>query len=307
MIHEQTAMVSAPETSALVEKLRRQFGNSLRAILFYGSCLRSGNYRDGILDLYVLVDSYNNAYRKATLAWLNKLLPPNVFYLETQSENQLIRAKYAVLTLDDFLRGTSRRWYHSYLWGRFTQPIGILYYRSESILQLVAKARAQSAVTFLTRVIPTLPPSFTARELWQQAFTLSYSAELRPERPGYAAGLYDVDEKYYDRLTCLALPALPFRISGGGAASHTYQALISAFSRRGCRRAWKIRKIQGKILSILRLLKALLTFHGGVSYIRWKVERHAGIEFQKPAEGKPETFFQLCRSFWRAYRQGGFR
>jgi len=262
MIYEQTAMVSAPATNALVEELRQQFGDSLQAILFYGSCLRSGNYQDGILDLYVLVDSYNNAYRKTTLAWLNKLLPPNVFYLEARSKNQLIRAKYAVLTLDDFLRGTSTRWFHSYLWGRFTQPIGILYHRSEPILQLVTKARAQSAVTFLSRVIPTLPPRFTTRELWQQAFNLSYSAELRPERPGYAAGLYDVDEKYYDRLTCLALPALPFRISGSDAASNTYQALISAFSRRGCRRAWKIRKIQGKILSILRLLKALLTFHG---------------------------------------------
>ncbi|RLB66966.1 MAG: hypothetical protein DRH04_08625, partial [Deltaproteobacteria bacterium] len=273
MIHEQTAMVSAPETSALVEKLRRQFGNSLQAILFYGSCLRSGNYRDGILDLYVLVDSYNNAYRKATLAWLNKLLPPNVFYLETQSENQLIRAKYAVLTLDDFLRGTSRRWFHSYLWGRFTQPIGILYQRSEPIFQLIIKARAQSAITFLSRIIPTLPPSFTTRKLWQQAFALSYSAELRPERPGYAAGLYEGDAKYYDRLTCLALPALPFRISCNDTTPTTCQTLISAFSRSRCRRAWKVRKVQGKILSVLRLLKALLTFHGGVSYIRWKVER----------------------------------
>jgi hypothetical protein len=307
LIHEQTVMVSAPATSALAEKLHKQFGDSLQAILFYGSCLRSGNYRDGILDLYVLVDSYASAYRKTGLARLNKLLPPNVFYLEARRGDQLIRAKYAVLTLDDFRRGTSSRWFHSYLWGRFTQPIGILYQRSESILQLITKARAQSAITFLSRVIPTLPPRFTSRELWQQAFALSYGAELRPERPGYAAGLYEEDKKYYDQLTSLALPALPFRTSCDDTTPITCQTLISSFSRRCCRRAWKIRKIQGKILSVLRLLKALLTFHGGVSYIRWKVERHAGIEFQKPAAGEPETFFQLCRSFWRAYRQGGFR
>jgi hypothetical protein len=307
LLREQTAKVSTPATSALVEKLQKRFGGSLQAILFYGSCLRSGNYRDGILDLYVLVDSYGSAYRKTTLAWLNKLLPPNVFYLEARSKGQLIRAKYAVLTLDDFLRGTSKRWFHSYLWCRFTQPIGILHHRSETILQLISQAGARSAVTFLSRVIPTLPPNFTTRELWLQAFALSYSAELRPERPRYAANLYDAAAEYYDRLTRLALPALPFRMSCDDATPITCHTLISAFSRRQCRRAWKLRKIQGKVLSILRLLKALLTFHGGVSYIRWKVERHAGIEFQKPAAGEPETFFQLCKSFWQAYRQGGFR
>ena len=303
-IREQTTLVVDPATDALVEKLQQRFGNSLQAILFYGSCQRSGDYHSGILDLYVLVDSYHNAYEKKYLAWLNKLLPPNVFYLEATASGQPIRAKYAVLTLNDFIRGTSPRWFHSYLWCRFTQPLSILFYRSEQILKLTNKAGAQSAVTFLARVIPSLPADFTTSELWHQAFTLSYSAELRPERPGYAINLYTIHENYYARLTHLALPELPFRVTGNNDAYHT---LMSEFSRQNCRRAWKLRKVQGKILSVLRLLKALLTFHGGISYIRWKVERHSGITFQKPDVDEPETFFQLCKSFWQAYRQGGFR
>ncbi len=306
-IRKQTTMMVDPATNILVEKLQQQFGNSLQAILFYGSCQRSGDYHSGILDLYVLVDSYHNAYEKGYLAWLNKLLPPNVFYLEATTGNQPIRAKYAVLTLHDFIRGTSKHWFHSYLWGRFAQPLGILFHRSVEILQLINKASAQSAITFLSRVIPTLPPTFTTKELWHQAFTLSYGAELRPERPGYATNLHTVAENYYNQLTCLTLPALPFKINCSDTEPTICRTLISEFSRRRCRQAWKLRKIQGKILSILRLLKALLTFHGGIRYIRWKVERHAGIEFQKPADGKPETFFQLCKSFWQAYRQGGFR
>jgi len=306
-IREQNTLVGDPATDILVEKLRHQFGNSLQAILFYGSCQRSGDYRSGILDLYILVDRYHNAYEKGYLAWLNKLLPPNVFYLEATSKGQVIRAKYAVLSLADFTRGTSRHWFHSYLWCRFAQPLGILFHRSEQVLQLINESSAQSAVTFLSQVIPTLPPTFTSKKLWQQAFTLSYGAELRPERPGYATNLYTVAENYYDQLTCLTLPALHYKINCSETKPITCRTLISEFSRRRCRQAWKIRKIQGKILSILRLLKALLTFQGGISYIRWKVERHAGIKFQKPADGKPETFFQLCKSFWQAYRQGGFR
>jgi len=302
-------MVVDPAPDALVEKLRQRFGNSLQAIMFYGSCQRSGDYHSGILDLYVLVDSYHTAYEKGHLVWLNKLLPPNVFYLEAISKGQVIRAKYAVLSLHDFMTGTSHKWFHSYLWCRFTQPLSIIFYRSEEMIKQINLASAQAAITFMSRVIPTLPPVFAARKLWQQAFTLSYKAELRSERTGYATNLFTVHEHYYEQLTRLALPALPYRIncSNDTDTPATFHTLISEFSRWHCRQAWKIRNIQGKILSILRLLKALLTFHGGISYIRWKIERHSGVKFQKPAAGKPETLFQLCKSFWQAYRQGGFR
>ncbi|MEA2109479.1 MAG: hypothetical protein U9P07_08685 [Pseudomonadota bacterium] len=306
-ISEQTALVVDPATDILVEKLQQRFGNSLQAILFYGSCQRSGDYHSGILDLYVLVDSYHNAYKKSYLAWLNKLLPPNVFYLEATAGNQPIRAKYAVLTLHDFIRGTSKHWFHSYLWCRFAQPLRVIFHGSEQILTQINLGSAQAAITFISRVIPTLPSNFDARKLWYHAFALSYGAELRPEREGYSTNLYNIAENYYEQLTRLALPALPFRINCTNDTPASCYALISELSRRHCRQSWKIRKIQGKLLSILRLLKALMTFHGGISYIRWKVERHSGITFQKPADGKPETLFQLCKSFWQAYRQGGFR
>jgi hypothetical protein len=305
-MRKQNTLVVDPATDILVEKLQQRFGNSLQAILFYGSCQRSGDYHSGILDLYVLVDSYYTAYEKGYLSWLNKLLPPNVFYLETAIDGQVIRAKYAVLTLRDFNRGTSHHWFHSYLWCRFAQPLSIIFQRSEQILEQINQASARSAITFLSRVIPTLPPTFTTKKLWHQAFTLSYSAELRPERAGYAINLFTVHENYYEQLTYLALPALPFRITCRHDTQTTCHTLISEFNRGNYRRAWKIRNIQGKMLSILRLLKALLTFHGGVSYIRWKIERHSGVTFQKPAEGQAETLFQLCKSFWQVYRQGGF-
>jgi len=174
-MREQITLATDPATDTLIEKLQQRFGNSLQAILFYGSCRRSGNYHDGILDLYVLVDHYRHAYQKRYLAWLNKLLPPNVFYLETTLESQPVRAKYAVLSLDDFIRGTSNHWFHSYLWCRFAQPLNIIFCRSEITRKQINRASAQAAITFIAKVIPTLPPLFTVQELWHQAFTLSCS------------------------------------------------------------------------------------------------------------------------------------
>ncbi|MCK7514406.1 MAG: hypothetical protein MZV70_67245 [Desulfobacterales bacterium] len=39
----------------------------MQAILFYGSCLRSGDDRGGMVDLYVIVERYRSAYRSAVL------------------------------------------------------------------------------------------------------------------------------------------------------------------------------------------------------------------------------------------------
>ena len=40
--------------------------------------------------------------------------------------------------------------------------------------------------------------------------------------------------------------------------------------------SWNRRRTAGKALSVLRLAKASATFAGGVDYIAWKVNRHAG-------------------------------
>ena len=41
---------------------------------------------------------------------------------------------------------------------------------------------------------------------------------------------------------------------------------------------WARRRLEGKALSVLRLAKASATFAGGVDYIAWKINRHAGTQ-----------------------------
>ena len=74
----------APEAVvALGDCLRQRFGAHALAILFYGSCRRARDDADGIVDLYVLVDGYREAYGRLLPAVANRLLAPNVYYLET--------------------------------------------------------------------------------------------------------------------------------------------------------------------------------------------------------------------------------
>ena len=43
---------------------------------------------------------------------------------------------------------------------------------------------------------------------------------------------------------------------------------------------WVRRRIEGKALSVIRLAKASFTFAGGVDYIAWKINRHAGTSIE---------------------------
>ena len=53
---------ASPAVQVLIDEILARHGQAALGILFYGSCLRSGDDLDGLVDLYLLVDSYRNAY-----------------------------------------------------------------------------------------------------------------------------------------------------------------------------------------------------------------------------------------------------
>jgi hypothetical protein len=308
LICRQISQPASPAIRALADTLLATYGKTVLSILFYGSCLRTGTDRGGLVDLYVIVDSYSAAFPRPILAILNKLLPPNVFYMEVPFEDRKVRAKYAVLSMEDFFNGTSRRWFHSYVWGRFAQPVGLLYARNERVSGQIQSALAQAVLTFITRALPQVPSPFTGRELWRKGLEFSYRAELRAERPHKLTGLIEAAPDYYERITIAALTALSFPIEiQESDAGLRYTIYISKRARRVGRLDWIVRSWQGKILSVLRLLKGTLTFRGGVDYILWKIERHSGMRVEAPPRLKRYPFLAICVILWKLYRQGAYR
>jgi hypothetical protein len=306
-IRRQMSQPASPAIHALADALLANYQNAIEAILFYGSCLRTGEDRGGLVDLYVLVDRYRAIEPRRLLAALNKLLPPNVFYMEVPFEDRVVRAKYAVLSLNDFTAGASR-WFHSYIWGRFAQPIGLIYVRNDQIEQTIRSALAQAVLRFIDRVLPCIPASFTAHDLWCRGWTLSYRAELRAERPHKLVQLYEAAPQHYEQLTRSAIDCLSFPIDvQKEKGTYRYTASFSDNVRRRSRLDWIVRSWQGKLLSALRLLKGLLTFRGGVDYILWKIERHSGEKVEVPRQLKRYPLIATFVIFWKLYRRGAYR
>ena len=292
---------------ALATEIRARHGSAVQAIVFYGSCLRKGDDQEGLLDLYALVDSYRSAYSRRWLAVVNRLLPPNVFYLQVTDAGRVIRCKYAVLALGDLRRVSSKATFEPYFWARFAQPCALVYAGSDAARRTVVDALATAVATFIARGIPLLPASFDARTLWTTALRATYRSELRAERPGAVEHLYGSAADRYETVTRLLLtpPAAPAQVTS--TAENTYKVRLSRTARYRARTAWGIRRWHGKALFLLRIGRNALTFENGVDYVLWKIQRHSGVAIDSNWRKSRHPLLALGAEAWRLYRAGAFR
>jgi hypothetical protein len=212
------------------------------------------------------------------------------------------RAKYAVVSLDQFERGTAH-WFHSYLWGRFAQPCGLLFAADDVVRQRVTRALEAAVATFAARTLPMLPAEFDAETLWTQGLRLTFAAELRSESPARIRALYSETAAELRSLTC----ALARGQSWRPAAALRYSNPSTRAARWSSACGWTVRRVQGKVLSVLRLLKASYTFDGGLQYLAWKIERHSGVKTEITPLMRRFPRWGAVGALWRTWRRGGFR
>jgi hypothetical protein len=297
-------LAEEPALSALVTQLRKRHRDAVCAVLMYGSCLRSGNLFDGLVDLYLICDDYDSAYGRSLLSLANRLLPPNVFYAEHVEENRTLRSKVTVISLADFRRGCSRGWFESYIWGRFSQPTRLLYARDSGTRGALEECLLNAVHTLLYNALPALPARGSLLELWEGALSLSYDTELRTERSGRAAELVEASAEFFRTVTNYHAGTLVFPFS---VYDDDYVADVPARLRRAARAKWRLRRLQGKFFSILRLVKALFTFEGGLDYIAWKLERHSGEVIVVPDRVRRRPLIYMWGFFWGLYQRGVFK
>lgn len=304
---ELTTPVSAASRE-LGERLRLRYGDAVLGVLYYGSCFRTGTEADGILDIFLIVDEYASIYERRLLAVANHVLPPNVFYAEMEIDGKTLRTKYAVISLQQFEHRTSARCFHTFFWARFAQPCALTYARDAAVQRRVATALAGAARTFIGRSLALQPETFSSATLWTNALRASYRTELRPEAPGAAARLVAANDARYTKLTELLVDQIPQLVRDTAAADEpVFRSGLSVWQRRRGRFAWLIRRPQGKLINLLRIMKAAFTFDGGVDYVLWKIERHSGVRVEATPMLRRHPLLACWPTVWRLYRAGAFR
>lgn len=257
--------------TAMAAAIAARYGPAARAVLFYGSCLREANLDGLMLDFYLIVDDYARAFGKGWLAFANRLLPPNVFPFEHEG----LIAKFAVLSESDFARLASSETRNVSVWARFAQPSRLIWAADEAARRSSIAAIAGAAPALLAAARPMLPDRLSIEALWEGAFALTYRAELRAERTGRAASVVSADPGRFRRFTAPALDAagLEAEIEDDIIG---FRRPLSAADRRAGAATWQRRRREGKALTIARLAKASTTYAGGIDYLAWKINRHAG-------------------------------
>lgn len=274
--------------------LQADYSDALVAIVFYGSCMRLRNYKDAVLDFYVVVDEYRHAYRSKWHALLNKILPPNVYFKTITVNGESYQAKYAVVSQKDLNKRTSINAFHPYFWARFSQPIAAVYVNNRQSLQWLVSIQQQAVLTLVRQVDCMVNTQYSSREFWVRALQLTYEAELRTESADRAGTLYVDNASYYDDI----LAAVNARED-----DENYIRQIKSF----CGVRWKLRKVLGKFLSVMRLLKATMTFSNGIDYIAWKIHRHTGEDIEVSPRLRKYPWLFCWPLLWRLYRSGKIR
>jgi len=290
------------EARAVADAILARHGAGAAAVLFYGSCLRTGD-AGGILDVYVLTDSLRAYHGRAWPALLNAALPPTVSYLEVPGAAGTVRAKVAVMSIGAFARAAAGRGIDTTVWARFCQPAALLHARDPASRRAAVEAVARAVATAAGWAVRLGPESATPAGYWIALFRHTYGAELRAERGDRPDLIHAWAADRYDRL-------LPLALAEAGIAVQTEadgRLRPLAGDRAAARRAWGLRRRLGKALNVLRLMKAAFTFENGVDYILWKLERHAGRPVRVTDWQRRHPILAAPGLLLRLYREGVIR
>ena len=271
LIAQELAQPVDSRIAAFAASIAAKYGEAARAVLFYGSCLRTTELDGQMLDFYLIVSSYEAAYGKSWLAHANKRLPPNVF----PAEHDGLVAKVAVLSERDFHKLNRITASAVSVWARFAQPSRLVWQADDAAQETVVEAIKGASITLFDMTLPMMEidQKHTISDLWKRGFELTYGAELRAERKERSDSVVDSDPERYARFGIAAMAAIAERDK---AQDKKFKIVAS---RDAVEKRWRQLRRNGKILTLARLAKASATYAGGIDYLAWKINRHAGTDY----------------------------
>jgi hypothetical protein len=280
-----------PAVAAFARELGEAAG--ARAVLFYGSNLRTGSL-EGVLDFYVLLPG-----ARETGLW------PRVSYREKPHGGETLRAKIATMTLATFVVAARGETLDTTIWARFVQPSALAWTGDDGAAGEVTATLAAAACTAARLAVTVGPERGREDDYWRALFRATYRAELRFEQPGREESILSANRAHFEGLLPLALIAagIPFAQDGAMLLPR-----LDPAERRRTLAWWRKRRRLGKALNLARLTRATATFDGAARYAAWKIERHTGVAIELTPWRERHPLLAapgLAWRYWRARRRRG--
>ncbi|MEQ9505789.1 MAG: hypothetical protein RLO80_05925 [Hyphomonas sp.] len=297
IVHDEQLPLNAAAI-AVADAIRARHPGAVRALVFYGSALRLGEQADKMLDFYVIVDRYRSVHGTGLKQLASFLIPPSVHYLEIRdADGRRLRSKYAIVSEKAFHRRTRGAAFESMLWARFAQPATVIT-EDALVRDALINTLAYACRHLADEVRPLLSGPVSPLDPWVRGLAESYRTELRPEKPHARAR--EIVGRFEARYRRLSEVLFATEITSSELRSRGLEAFL-------CRVRWFARRIVGKPMGALRVLKAAATFDAGLDYILEKVESHSGVRLEVSENERKRPVLNAPMMAWRLFRAGAFR
>ena len=275
----------SPEAAALGRHLVEMAGDSVSAVVFFGS--RKSRARPdpySAYDMFVVITDTRAFYHRlaahravrrspAVLAALQAVLAPNQISVTASPADAAPRAKCAVVTAAMLRRQTSHARDDHFCLGRLFQPTEILYTapgREAEMLDVLVTAHALTYVWGR----PWLPARFDVGEYCRTLLRVSFAAEIRPEPEGRAQALFEAQEAYLRPVYATLLAALARAGELRDVSAGLYELARPVGTLERVRLSAYFR--WSMVRATARWAKYVVTFDDWLDFIVRKARRHTG-------------------------------
>jgi hypothetical protein len=288
------------QAAALAAELRSVAGDTVRAVVLYGShLLRTSPDRHSAADLVVIVEDYRAFFAALARARqlhrpvflmtaLAKVLPPSVLAFAPR-DDELGIAKYLLISREDFARAMGGDPTDHFMIARMVQRTSILWTADEATAEWLDQRFEQARHGVLRWVAPYLDEPVDAERLGRRMLEVCYAGELRPESTARASRIFEAQVGHFRAMFTPVLEAgaaagILRRVDG------RYEVAHPVTRGQRLRIRWYFRR--SKARATARWLKHTVTFINWLPYIQKKVERHTGrsIELTRLERKLPIVF-----------------
>ncbi len=249
------------------------------AILAYGSCLSQVTKTEtSAPDFFVLVDRYKTFYSSWLHRGLNHILPPNIYHFTINKHT----AKYNVISIPALNKHTSKNAKDSYLVGRFSKRMALLFSKDDRTEDEVVMAQARAMRTAAKRTYPLLPKFFSLQDFAKASIRLSYLGDVRVEANDKIDRIFTAEKEFYEQAYETILEEMkeaPFYLQSGQ-TPQTYEKVSKGFSDAVDRWKTKLFLSRSRLRAQLRWPKGIFTVDNWIDYLIHKIERTKGITIE---------------------------
>ena len=303
-----TARPGIPDWYEIPATVRKLHPDGIRAVIGYGSWYAEGPRKPtNFPDIYLVVDDYSRFHSNAFHAWMNRRLPPNVYFIWSDDERpRRILGKYNVISWNDLEVECGPQLRDVYNAGRLTKLVWLAWAWDEATRDGLTTRLVDANCTLTPVALGSLPECFSNDSFSLELLGISYRGEPRLEGWEHLRALHAAGAQSYRELHGLLLDAFAKSTGLLEAVPDGFRKLAHPEWPELTRMTWRLLR-RSRRRGYLRWPRIILTEPHLVDLAVGEAERKAGVHVKVTSKLRHHPFIFGLPEFLRVLRERATR